>query len=170
MARAGFCRACGQNVFLSDEWGCANGHDWSQDEGWYATETGQPITPHRVDQPAGAPLGDPAVTPPAADSVESEAAAPPAPPVDPVEQMRETIRSRLAGINMAISDEDGALAVSRGSEYEALVSVRESGEIVLWEYLSAGMDPGVRENVRAVASEGGWRFRVALWRGDAVAG
>jgi len=148
MTHAGFCRSCQQNVFLNDQWGCVNGHDWTQIEGWYDSDTGQPFTPDWVTQA-------PAVETPVAAVV---------PQVDPVDAMRAVLSDRLAGINLTVAEEDGVLAVSRAEEYRAAIAIKESGELVLWERLISGPDPGARDLVRAVAAEGGWRARIVLRR------
>jgi hypothetical protein len=46
MAVAGFCSACDQNVYITEQWGCVNGHPWDQVRDWYDTDTGAPVTPY----------------------------------------------------------------------------------------------------------------------------
>ncbi|MEI7813985.1 MAG: hypothetical protein WCJ13_04250 [Coriobacteriia bacterium] len=45
MALAGFCRQCTQYVYLTEQWGCINGHAWNEISGWYDPQTGAPVTP-----------------------------------------------------------------------------------------------------------------------------
>jgi len=76
MAVAGFCRGCGQYVWLSDQWGCVNGHPWSEITNWYEPSTGTPVTPYwlqptpvAVAEPIPVTVADPApavIAPPAA--------------------------------------------------------------------------------------------------------
>ncbi len=56
MTVAGFCRVCGQYVWLNDQWGCVNGHAWNEISNWYDPQSGTPVTPYWL-QPraAGAP-------------------------------------------------------------------------------------------------------------------
>jgi len=64
MALAGYCRGCGQYVWLNEQWGCVNGHPWTEISNWYDPQNGTPVTPYWL-QPAassGAPL--PMATPP----------------------------------------------------------------------------------------------------------
>ena len=125
MARAGYCKACQQNVFLDDSWGCVNGHDWSQIEGWYDTDDGQPIKPYWVEEaeapqtPASEP--DTAPEPELEPEPEPELELEPEPepePVDPVAMMRDVILDRVAAINLLIAG-DEVMDVSRGDDYEA---------------------------------------------------
>jgi|GEM_PF-3886850 len=183
MALAGFCRSCQQNVFLDNQWGCVNGHDWMQIEGWYDSDTGQPFTPDWIaqalaeDTPAAAaepvdpPQPEPQPMPEPAEPQPEPMLEPepvpepdpdPAPQVDPVDAMRGVLSDRLSAINLTAAEEDGVLAVSRAEEYQAAVAIKESGEIVLWERLRSGRDPGARDLIRAVAAEGGWRVRIVL--------
>ncbi len=46
MAIAGYCAICKQYVYLNDQWGCVNGHPWTEISQWYDPDTGQPITPY----------------------------------------------------------------------------------------------------------------------------
>ena len=60
---AGFCRVCGQHVWLNEQWGCINGHPWSEVSNWYDAETGAPVTPYWLQaapEPAPAPAAEPA--------------------------------------------------------------------------------------------------------------
>ena len=66
MAIAGFCEACEQNVYLTDQWGCVNGHAWSQVRDWYDPATGAPVTPYWLEPgytPAAGPHPGPAAAP-----------------------------------------------------------------------------------------------------------
>lgn len=53
MALAGFCAVCKQHVYLTEQWGCVNGHGWDQISSWYDPETGTPVTPYWL-QPSSA--------------------------------------------------------------------------------------------------------------------
>jgi hypothetical protein len=97
MPLAGYCRQCGQYVYLTEQWGCVNGHAWNEISGWYEAETGVAVTPswmqapppaavpEPVPVPAAPPLPEPAPLPeavpvPAPVTVQAPAAAPtPAP-------------------------------------------------------------------------------------------
>ena len=46
MATAGFCKVCGQYVWLNEQWGCVNGHAWSDISNWYDPSSGTPVTPY----------------------------------------------------------------------------------------------------------------------------
>ena len=46
MALAGYCGICKQYVYLTDQWGCVNGHAWNEISGWYDPDTGAPVTPY----------------------------------------------------------------------------------------------------------------------------
>jgi len=60
MAIAGRCRLCGQNVWLNDQWGCVNGHPWTEISDWYDPATGTAVTPYWLAQP---PVSAPVETP-----------------------------------------------------------------------------------------------------------
>ena len=84
MAVAGFCRACQQNVWLNEQWGCVNGHAWSEISKWYDPATGTAVTPYwlQPQQPAVAQASAPAAVQAPASSggpVEAPPAAAPAP-------------------------------------------------------------------------------------------
>ncbi len=81
MAVAGWCRQCGQHVWLNDQWGCANGHAWTEISGWYDTDTGAPVTPYWLQQQPSAEPSAP-VQPPA--PAATAPVQPPAPEVQPV--------------------------------------------------------------------------------------
>ncbi len=82
--------------------------------------------------------------------------------------LRQLIRSRLEGLNLAITEKDGVYSASRGDEYECSVAVDgTNGRIVLWERLRTGRDPGVRDAVRALAGTN-WAVRIVLKRDDAT--
>ena len=146
MRHAGFCEQCQLNVFLVD-WACTKGHDWSHISGWYNAETGEKVTPPWLENSA-VPTPDPT--------------AEPAPAVRP--QMLEFLAKRLGDLGLTIASDSGTLAVARGADYEALIVVADK-EITLWEHLSDGADPGVRDFVRGAASEG-WTVHVALRQPD----
>ena len=55
MAVAGFCRSCGQYVWLNDQWGCVNGHPWTEISNWYDPAQGVPVTPYWLQQNAATP-------------------------------------------------------------------------------------------------------------------
>jgi hypothetical protein len=64
VAIAGFCRVCGQYVWLNDQWGCVNGHPWSEISNWYDPVTGTPVTPYWLQPAPAAPASiEPAATP-----------------------------------------------------------------------------------------------------------
>ncbi|HEY3316883.1 MAG TPA: hypothetical protein VGK50_00455 [Coriobacteriia bacterium] len=66
MAIAGRCRICGQNVWLNDQWGCVNGHAWTEIGDWYDPATGMAVTPYWLQPQTPAPVDAPApVAPPA---------------------------------------------------------------------------------------------------------
>ena len=44
MALAGYCRGCGQYVWLNEQWGCVNGHPWTEISNWYDPQNGTPVT------------------------------------------------------------------------------------------------------------------------------
>jgi hypothetical protein len=46
MAVAGYCDACDQHVYLTDQWGCVNGHSWDRIRDWYDPDTGAALTPY----------------------------------------------------------------------------------------------------------------------------
>ncbi len=100
MSLAGYCRQCGQYVYLNEQWGCVNGHAWNEISGWYEAETGDAVTPswmqapppaavpEPVPVPAAPPLPEPAPLP---EAVPEPAAAPipepaPAPAPAPAQQ------------------------------------------------------------------------------------
>ena len=183
MAIAGFCNQCGANVYLDANWSCPRGHGWNAISGWYDTDTGQQVTPPWLQQ-AAAPQ-QPTYTPPATPVAPQQpayvapAAVPaaplpepvpePAPAPDPAVTLRQLIRGRLEGLNLAITEKDGVYSASRGDEYECSVAVDgTNGRIVLWERLRTGRDPGVRDAVRALAGTS-WAVKIVLKRDD-VAG
>ena len=85
MALAGYCRGCGQYVWLNDQWGCVNGHPWTEISNWYETQSGAPVTPYWVQPaPSVAPVA-PAPAAPAAIPIAPVAAAPAPAPVPVVE-------------------------------------------------------------------------------------
>ena len=177
MATAGYCSQCGAYVYLNEQWGCPQGHAWNAVSEWYDSETRMPITPPwlQAQQPVAAPAAQqaaaeaPAVARPAPEAAipATEPAVPapaPAPPPDPAVTLRQMLRARLQELNLTIAEEDGVLAVRRGDEYEAALAVDgHNGRILLWERLSAGRDPGVRDMVRALAGAN-WSVKVMLRR------
>jgi hypothetical protein len=65
-------------VYLTEQWGCINGHAWNEISGWYDPQTGTPVTPPwmqssapaapapvpaPVPAPAPAPIPEPVVAP-----------------------------------------------------------------------------------------------------------
>jgi hypothetical protein len=56
MALAGYCRQCAQYVYLTDQWGCINGHAWNEISGWYDPQTGTPVTPPWMQAAPAAPM------------------------------------------------------------------------------------------------------------------
>jgi hypothetical protein len=67
VAVAGWCKECGQNVWLDEQWGCVNGHPWNEITGWYDAESGAAVTPYWLQQQAatGAEVQQPGETGPA---------------------------------------------------------------------------------------------------------
>jgi hypothetical protein len=64
MALAGYCRQCAQYVYLTEQWGCVNGHAWNEISGWYDAQTGTPVTPPWMQAAApAAPAPMPAAAP-----------------------------------------------------------------------------------------------------------
>ena len=59
MSLAGHCRQCGQYVYLTEQWGCVNGHAWNEISGWYDAETGLPVTPSWMQPPPQAAAPEP---------------------------------------------------------------------------------------------------------------
>lgn len=59
MPIAGFCQACGQNVWCDEEGNCAQGHPKTQVSDWYDPDTGQRLdlsaAPVSAPQPAATP-------------------------------------------------------------------------------------------------------------------
>ena len=55
MSLGGYCRICGQYVYVTEQWACVNGHAWSELSGWYDTGSGAAVTPPWV-QPAVQPM------------------------------------------------------------------------------------------------------------------
>jgi hypothetical protein len=64
MAVAGYCRVCGRNVWLNDQWGCVNGHAWNEISNWYDPEAGTRVTPYWIQAPEPEPAVAPAVPAP----------------------------------------------------------------------------------------------------------
>jgi len=82
MAVAGYCNGCGQYVWLNDQWGCVNGHPWTEISNWYDPQTGTQVTPYWL-QPAAAPV--PATPQPTAAPIPAPApVAAPSPPPAPI--------------------------------------------------------------------------------------
>lgn len=75
-----------------------------------------------------------------------------------IEHMAHSLRA--VGLSVAVSGD--MLAVAVADAYEACIRVLpESAEIILWEQLMWGTDPGVRDFVRRTA-ERGWQVKVSL--------
>lgn len=162
MAIAGYCSHCGDNVYLTDQWGCPRGHPWNVISGWYDTDTGQPVTPYWLQQAAA-----PAAPAPVASAPVPEPAPEPEPVRDPAEVLRESLAAHIRALNLPVSETDGVLSVARGEEYSAAIRVDgAAARIVLWEQLRSGHDPGVRDAARSLASNG-WTLKLVLRR-DAV--
>jgi len=135
MKPAGFCSLCQKNVFLVN-WSCTGGHDRSHVSKWYDAETGGALVP-----------------PPAHESDQSD---------DPPGDMADRIATRLHSVGLSVARDGTMVAVAAEDAYEAciLVSSREP-VVTLWEHLSHGPDPGVRDFVRKAANSK-WKVRVAL--------
>jgi len=87
MALAGYCRGCGQYVWLTDQWGCVNGHPWTEISNWYDPQNGTPVTPYWL-QPAAssgapAPMATPPQPAPTAEPMPAPAPMPVAPAPEP---------------------------------------------------------------------------------------
>jgi len=82
MALAGYCRQCGQHVYLTEQWACVNGHPYTDISAWYDPDTGAPIQPFWL-QSAPAPAADVAPAPVPAPAVEAAPAPEPVPVVAP---------------------------------------------------------------------------------------
>ena len=54
MPNVGYCHECGQWVYVLADWGCPAGHPASRVNGWYNSDSGQPLAPPPV-RPASAP-------------------------------------------------------------------------------------------------------------------
>ena len=86
MAVAGFCRSCGQYVWLNDQWGCVNGHPWTEISNWYDPAQGVPVPPYWLQQNAATPAAPspaPGLAPMPAAPVGVPAAPAPAPAATP---------------------------------------------------------------------------------------
>ncbi|MBN1193147.1 MAG: hypothetical protein JXA36_05615 [Coriobacteriia bacterium] len=165
MAIAGYCRQCGQNVYLDDKWGCPHGHSWEAISGWYDTDTRNPITPPWM-QGAASPQPAPQAGPPTPPVEPAPIAAQPeaAPPPDPAVALRRLIRNRLEELNLKVTEKKGVYSASRGKEYEVAVAVDGvNGRVLLWERLRSGRDPGVRDAVRTLAGAN-WTVKIVLKR------
>ena len=139
MRAAGFCDVCEKNVFLND-WVCQAGHDRSHISNWYDAETGESLVP-----PPGPPL------------IEPDAVA-----ADPAGSMAGYLAQRLRDVGLNVAQSGAMLAVAVEDAYEACILVSSADHsITLWEQLSNGPDPGVREFVRN-AGQQGWKVRVSL--------
>lgn len=76
MAIAGFCEACNDYVYLTEQWGCVNGHAWNQIRNWYDPDTGAAVTPYWL-QPGYTPApAEPVVASPAPEPVATAQPAP----------------------------------------------------------------------------------------------
>ena len=139
MRAAGFCDVCEKNVFL-DDWVCAAGHDRSHITNWYNAETGEQVVPPPRSSPAE-PRGGSA---------------------DPAFAMAEYLAQRLGKVGLSVAQSGAMLAIAVEDAYEACILVSGKDQsITLWEQLSSGPDPGVRDFVRR-AGEQGWKVRVSL--------
>lgn len=86
MALAGYCRQCGQNVYLTEQWACVNGHPYTDISAWYDPDTGAPIQPfwlQAAPAPAPAPVAEVAPEPVVAPSPEVAPAPAPVAEVTP---------------------------------------------------------------------------------------
>lgn len=132
MPTAGYCHDCQAYVWVTGEWACPAGHPASRVNGWYDSETGQPLAP-----PAAAPA--PAVAPPAA-----------APAAGSRDALLRDLMAELAGnpgyavawgsgTDMTISNNvvDANLGtVKKKVDYEAMLKAVEAERVVyLWELL-----------------------------------
>lgn len=161
MAAAGWCRVCGANVWLNDQWGCANGHPWSEIANWYDTETGTAISPPWA-QSASAAVPAPASGLAPAASVPASGSAAPAPVAEAsanvVAQVPATARDRLLAdivgafgayawyavrygtdTDVVIDNQVADMAWGTGKkkvDYEAVLkAVEAEGTVYFWEML-----------------------------------
>lgn len=135
MKPAGFCDLCQRNVFLNN-WACSAGHDRAHLSKWYDAETGEPLVP------------------PPADALEQSP--------DPADEMADLIAMRLRNVGLSVAQDRTMIAVAADDAYEACILVSAKEPVVtLWEHLSHGPDPGVRDFVRR-AGQPQWKVRVAL--------
>ena len=63
MALAGYCRSCGQYVWLDAQWGCVNGHPCAEISNWYDPQNGTPVTPYWLQPAVAAATAPSAVVP-----------------------------------------------------------------------------------------------------------
>jgi hypothetical protein len=140
MATAGYCHDCQSYVWVTADWECPNGHPAARVNGWYDSETGQPLTP-------GAPAPQPAPQP----------AAPAAGPRDAFLRDLMSTFSQYPGYAVAwgadtdltisnrVADADLG-TVRKKVQYEAVLKAVEAERVVyLWELLKekgSGLDFG----------------------------
>lgn len=121
MTIAAWCKGCGRYVWLDERWACDAGHGWDQMSQWYDPDTGQPVTPYWLQQPA--PSAELVATP-APDAIPEPAApvaAAPAPAAAAAATAALGTREAvLAGI-MAAFVEDPGYRVRYGSDADILI-------------------------------------------------
>lgn len=145
MRSAGYCDKCQRNVYL-DDWACNAGHDRSHVSGWYNGDTGEPLTPPWLEQ-----------------QQPSVASVPIPQPIDPAGAILELVARRATASRLTVLPDHAGLSITRGDTYEALVTASGT-QLTMWEHLSDGADPCLRDLVRDTAREAGWSVRVALRR------
>jgi len=172
MAIAGRCRLCGQNVWLNDQWGCVNGHPWTEITDWYDPAAGTAVTPYWLAQPpAPGPVEAPARVAAPVEPARPEAPVappaeiPPMPAVDaPVFATRDAVLPAIlaafaayggynvrygTGTDVVIDNKVADASWGTGKkkvEYEAVMKAVEGERtIYFWEILKekgAGLDFG----------------------------
>jgi hypothetical protein len=127
MAVAGRCRICGQNVWLNDQWGCVNGHPWTEISEWYDPDTGTAVTPYWLAQPQtpAEPAAPAASAAPEQPQVATEPAAPeqpqaPAEPAAPASAVSGTRVALLADILAAFAQYPG-YSVRYGTDTDIMI-------------------------------------------------
>lgn len=107
VAVAGYCRVCGQYVWLNDQWGCANGHAWNEISNWYDPATGTAVTPYwlQPQQPSATPAPAPMPQPvaPVAPVAPMPVAPTPVAPVAPAPVAPTPVAPQLAPEPVAVA-------------------------------------------------------------------
>lgn len=176
MPIAGYCHDCQAYVWVREDGSCPAGHAATRVNGWYDSETGQPVA-----QPGAAPVTPapaPAPVPAAAPAVAAPAPEP-APAAAPVAGTRDAfLRDLMAefagypgyavawgsGTDMTISNNvvDANLGtVKKKVDYEAMLKAVEAERVVyLWELLK---EKGSGLSFGGVESESYSTFGAKRW-------